>query len=184
MNNKLHQKFAVIFFIHGGGFSEGSANDYFYGPDFLLEQNVILVTTNYRLGTFGFMSLNTKTYSGNMGMKDQQLALKWTYRNIRAFGGDQQRITLMGQSAGTNYSFEIQTKFFEGPRCDLNSVCFFVFHILFNKKICIKTHKYRRCIGSLSRTFAQITKIYTRCYLLEWIGISTLCIFRWKKSSQ
>lgn len=91
---------AVIFFIHGGGFFYGSGNNFFYGPDFLLENDVILVTSNYRLGAFGFMSLSTKTYSGNMGLKDQQMALKWTHRNIRAFGGDRRRITLMGHSAG------------------------------------------------------------------------------------
>lgn len=99
-NVKPHEKLAVMFFIHGGGFAEGSGDNYFYGPDFLIEKDVILVTINYRLGTFGFMSLNTKSYSGNMGLKDQHMALKWTHRNIRAFGGDRRRITLMGQSAG------------------------------------------------------------------------------------
>lgn len=97
---KSNRKLAVIFFIHGGGFASGSGNNFFYGPDFLLEQDVILVTLNYRLGAFGFLSLNTKNYSGNMGLKDQQMALKWTHRNIGAFGGDRRRITLMGHSAG------------------------------------------------------------------------------------
>lgn len=90
----------VIFFIHGGGYSEGSGNDFFFGPDFLTEKDVIVVTINYRLGALGFMSLNSKQYSGNMGLKDQLMALKWTYRNIHAFHGDKRRITLMGQSAG------------------------------------------------------------------------------------
>lgn len=80
---KPHKKFAVIFLIHGGGFAFGSGNNFFYGPDFLLEQDVILVTMNYRLGAFGFMSFNTKSYSGNMGLKDQQMALKWTHQNIK-----------------------------------------------------------------------------------------------------
>lgn len=53
-----------------------------------------------RLGALGFMSLRTTEFSGNMGMKDQQLALKWTYDNIGAFGGDNKRITLGGVSAG------------------------------------------------------------------------------------
>lgn len=90
----------VIFYIHGGGFAEGSGNDFFFGPDFLLEQGLIVVTINYRLGTFGFMSLNTKHHSGNMGLKDQYTALKWTHNNIGAFGGHKRRITLIGQSAG------------------------------------------------------------------------------------
>lgn len=91
---------AIIFYIHGGGYAEGSGNDFFWGPDFLMEQGVILVTFNYRLGIFGFMSLNTRHYSGNMGLKDQHMALKWTHHNIGAFGGDRSKITVMGQSAG------------------------------------------------------------------------------------
>lgn len=106
---KSKRKLAVILFIHGGGFASGSGNDFLYVPDFLLEQEVILVTMNYRLGAFGFLSLNTKTHSGNMGLKDQQLALKWTHRNIGAFGGDKHRITLMGHSAG-NFFCDFHSK--------------------------------------------------------------------------
>lgn len=89
-----------MFWIHGGGFSEWSGNDQLFGPDFLVEQNVIVVTFNYRLGIFGFLSLGTPEYSGNMGLKDQQLALKWTYENIEKFSGDKERITIFGESAG------------------------------------------------------------------------------------
>lgn len=55
---------------------------------------------NYRLGFLGFLSLNSPEYSGNMGLKDQQLALKWVSSNIERFGGDKNRITIGGQSAG------------------------------------------------------------------------------------
>lgn len=99
-NVKPDEKLAVLVFVHGGGFSIGSSNDEAYGPDFLIEQNVILVTMNYRLGMFGFMSLGTRQYSGNMGLKDQQLALKWIHSNIKHFSGDHRRILLFGQSAG------------------------------------------------------------------------------------
>lgn len=95
-----NEKLAVLVFLHGGAFMEGESNDIYYGPDLLLEQNVILVTLNYRLGIFGFLSLGTPEYSGNMGLKDQQLALKWVHLNIDHFSGDNQRITLFGQSAG------------------------------------------------------------------------------------
>lgn len=106
-NFKSSKKLPVIFYIHGGGFSEGSGNNFFFGPDFLLEKGVIVVTINYRLGAFGFMSLNTKQHSGNMGLKDQYTALKWIHHNINAFGGNKHRITLMGQSAGkTKIPFE------------------------------------------------------------------------------
>lgn len=58
------------------------------------------VTFNYRLGPFGFLTLNTPDYSGNMGLKDQLLALKWVNKNIERFGGDKTKITIFGQSAG------------------------------------------------------------------------------------
>lgn len=66
-----------------------------------MENGVILVTVNYRLATLGFMSLGSPEYSGNMGMKDQRLALKWIHENIGAFGGDNKQITIGGLSAGS-----------------------------------------------------------------------------------
>lgn len=75
-----------------------------FGPDFLLnEANIVFVTFNYRLGPLGFLSLRTAEYSGNMGLKDQLLALKWVNENIHNFGGDRHRITIHGVSAG--YTF-------------------------------------------------------------------------------
>lgn len=90
----------VMFFIHGGGFTAGSGDNFFYGPDFIMEKQFILVTINYRLGAFGFLSLNSTEYSGNMGLKDQLLALKWVSSNIDRFGGDNTQITIFGHSAG------------------------------------------------------------------------------------
>lgn len=58
------------------------------------------MTFNYRLGPFGFLSLGSREYSGNMAMKDQILALKWVNDNIERFGGDKDEITLMGHSCG------------------------------------------------------------------------------------
>lgn len=89
-----------MFWIHGGAYFTFSGNEYFNGPDFLIEQDVILVTCNYRLFILGFLSLNTPEYSGNMGLKDQQMALKWTFDNIEEFNGDSRRITVFGESAG------------------------------------------------------------------------------------
>ncbi|XP_031621275.1 acetylcholinesterase 1-like [Contarinia nasturtii] len=97
---KPDNKLAVMFWIHGGGFLELSGDESYFGPDFLIEQNVILVTINYRLGALGFLSLDTPDYSGNMGLKDQQLALKWIHENIEYFYGDNKRITVFGESAG------------------------------------------------------------------------------------
>lgn len=108
--HKQNEKFAVMFFIHGGGFAEGSGNNYYNGPDFLLERNVIVVTINYRLGAFGFLSLGSAEHSGNMGLKDQQLALQWIHENVDSFNGDCDRITVFGQSAG-KLTFEIISYF-------------------------------------------------------------------------
>lgn len=99
-NIKSNEKLPVLFWIHGGAFFGGNANDGLYGPDFLIEKRVILVTSNYRLGVLGFLSLDLPEYSGNMGLKDIQLALKWTNRNIDRFGGDRKQITIFGHSAG------------------------------------------------------------------------------------
>lgn len=88
----------VIIAIHGGAFHAGSGD--WLGPEFLLDEDIILVTFNYRIGAFGFLSLGNAEYSGNNGLKDQLLALKWVNRNIQQFGGDASKITLYGHSAG------------------------------------------------------------------------------------
>lgn len=87
-------------YIFGGGFNIGTANDAYYGPDFLLSLDNILVTIHYRLGIFGFLQLNDTEYTGNAGLKDQQLALKWIHQNIEHFSGNKDQITIFGQSAG------------------------------------------------------------------------------------
>jgi carboxylesterase type B len=88
----------VIVYIHGGAFQLGSASD--HQPHLLMERDVVLVSLNYRLGAFGFLSLGTKEVPGNQGMKDQVLALRWIKKNVEAFGGNSEMITLMGNSAG------------------------------------------------------------------------------------
>ncbi|XP_077292736.1 juvenile hormone esterase-like [Arctopsyche grandis] len=88
----------VMVFFHGGGFYAGSAR--FYPPNYLLERDVVLVVVQYRLGPLGFMSLDTDGISGNVGLMDQVLGLKWAHKYIRHFGGDNTRVTIFGQSAG------------------------------------------------------------------------------------
>lgn len=89
----------VMFYIHGGAWYCGSGS--VLGPDFLINENVVLVTINYRLGLFGYMSFGSAQYSGSQGFKDQQMALKWISSNIDRFGGDRYRVTIFGDSAGT-----------------------------------------------------------------------------------
>ncbi|XP_073951803.1 esterase FE4-like [Choristoneura fumiferana] len=90
----------VMVFVHGGAFFLGDGGKVFYGPQFLLNHDVILVTFNYRLGILGFLCLGIKEAPGNAGLKDQLAALRWVKRNIEAFGGDSNRITVFGVSAG------------------------------------------------------------------------------------
>lgn len=90
----------VMVYIHGGAFKFGSGNTDIYGPDFLVEKDVVVVTINYRLGALGFLSLNTPEVPGNAGMKDIMLALKWVKDNIENFGGNSGNLTVFGESAG------------------------------------------------------------------------------------
>ncbi|CAD0198626.1 unnamed protein product [Chrysodeixis includens] len=100
-NIKPETLLPVIVFIHGGGYRSGSGNDASYGPDFLVRKNMVAVTLNYRVDALGFLSLGTEDVPGNAGLKDQVLALKWVQNNIHVFGGDRNRVTIMGQSAGS-----------------------------------------------------------------------------------
>ncbi|CAG9772677.1 unnamed protein product [Ceutorhynchus assimilis] len=90
----------VMFFIYGGGYFSGSSSFNIYDPTAFLEEGVIVVTFNYRLTIFGFLSTEDQVLPGNNGLKDQWLALLWTKENIHQFGGNPQDITLIGESVG------------------------------------------------------------------------------------
>lgn len=92
--------FPVMIWFHGGGWLTGAGHSEFYGPKFLLDHEVILVTVNYRLGPLGFLSTEDTVCPGNQGMKDQAQSIRWVHENIAAFGGDPNRVTLFGESAG------------------------------------------------------------------------------------
>ncbi|CAB4057118.1 Liver carboxylesterase 1,Putative inactive carboxylesterase 4,Carboxylesterase 1E,Carboxylesterase 1D,Esterase B1,Esterase CM06B1,Liver carboxylesterase B-1,Cholinesterase 1,Acetylcholinesterase,Cholinesterase 2,Acetylcholinesterase 1 [Lepeophtheirus salmonis] len=94
----VNKKRPVIVWIHGGNFVRGSAAD--YEPDYLLDEDIVLVTIQYRLGMFGFLSSEDQYAPGNYGMLDQVAALQWVKTNIDAFSGDVNHITIMGQQAG------------------------------------------------------------------------------------
>lgn len=88
----------VIVFIHGGSYEVGAA--YNHGPIYLMDRDVVLVTVNYRLGPFGFLATGTEKAMGNMGLKDNVMALEWVKDNIAVFGGDPNQVTISGLSAG------------------------------------------------------------------------------------
>jgi para-nitrobenzyl esterase len=96
---------AVMVWIHGGSFTVGESDD-FDGSMLATSGDVIVVTINYRLGALGFLAHPALTAespdhaSGNYGIMDQQFALQWVRRNIVAFGGDPNKVTVFGESAG------------------------------------------------------------------------------------
>lgn len=96
---------AVMVWIPGDNWFSGSGDVDFQGPDFLVEEDIVVVTMNYRLGMFGFFAMETAEFSGNQGLKDQQLALEWVFENIHLFGGDPKRITVFGRGAGSVSTF-------------------------------------------------------------------------------
>ncbi|XP_071492942.1 cholinesterase-like [Diadema antillarum] len=103
---------AVMVWIHGGSFNSGSAMIYdHYGVPLAVVGDVIVVAINYRLAIFGQFSTEDDSARGNVGMLDQAAALKWIYENIEAFGGDKDRITIFGESAGSaSVSFHLVSK--------------------------------------------------------------------------
>lgn len=99
--------FPVMFWIHGGGLLAGSgAAGMYRGERLAAQEDVVVVTVNYRLGVFGFLALPALSgedphhSSGNYGLQDQVAALEWVKRNIAAFGGDPGNVTIFGESAG------------------------------------------------------------------------------------
>ncbi|XP_046453233.1 esterase E4-like isoform X4 [Daphnia pulex] len=101
--NPIEKALPVMVWIHGGGFTTGSGNfeTDFYGPGYILDRDVVLVTFNYRLGLFGFLSTEDKEAPGNYALMDQSLAIKWVKEHIANFGGNPDSITIFGESAGS-----------------------------------------------------------------------------------
>ncbi|CAG2062859.1 unnamed protein product, partial [Timema podura] len=90
----------VMVWFHGGGWVSGAGTSKFYGPQFLLDKDIVLVTVTYRLGPIGFLSTGDEAAPGNSGLKDQVAALRWVQDNIAVFGGNPNSVTIFGESAG------------------------------------------------------------------------------------
>lgn len=97
----------VLVYFFGGGFVAGDASEYRYDGESMAKKGVIAITVNYRLNIFGFFAhpeLSAEApykASGNYGLLDQQAALQWVHDNIEAFGGDPNKVTIAGESAGS-----------------------------------------------------------------------------------
>jgi len=100
------EKIPVLVWIYGGGFSFGSTSEPGYSGEKLAQKGVVLVSIAYRVGQLGFLThpeLSAESpyhSSGNYGLLDQIAALKWIQKNIAAFGGDPNKVTIFGESAG------------------------------------------------------------------------------------
>ncbi|XP_015472384.1 bile salt-activated lipase-like [Parus major] len=112
---QISTKLPVMVYIYGGAFLVGGSqganflDNYLYdGEEIAVRGNVIVVTINYRLGPLGFLSTGDENLPGNYGLKDQHMAIAWVKRNIKAFGGDPDNITIFGESAGAA-SVSLQT---------------------------------------------------------------------------
>ena len=97
-------KLPVLVYIHGGGFTGGCGHEKHFDGPVWAKKGIVAVTVNYRLGPMGFLCLpeleKEAGHTGNYGLYDQIAAIRWVKKNIAAFGGDGDKITIMGQSAG------------------------------------------------------------------------------------
>lgn len=119
---KLSTNLAVMVYLFGGAFLLGASNDVAFLGDSLYDGKemadrggVIVITVNYRVGTLGFLSSGDDRLPGNYGLWDQHAAISWVRRNIKAFGGNPDNITIFGQSAGAaSVSYQMLSSYNKG----------------------------------------------------------------------
>jgi para-nitrobenzyl esterase len=105
--HKSNEKLPVLVYFYGGGFKGGDGSEPRYDGASLAQRGIVTVTVNYRLDVFGFLALpalaaeSPRHATGNYGLLDQNAALRWVRRNIAAFGGDPDQVTIGGESAGS-----------------------------------------------------------------------------------
>ena len=87
--------------IHPGDFQSQDGSPKSFGPQLLMDQDIVLVSVNYRLGPLGFLSMDSDQAPGNLGLRDQALALQWIKDEANKFCGDPERITIFGSEAGS-----------------------------------------------------------------------------------
>jgi len=109
-HRNLYFKYTNKGLVYGGGFRQGSATDPMWNMSYIVQQSVrqnqpvIGISINYRLSFFGFPNGQAALDAGisNLGLKDQRIAFQWVQENIGAFGGDPSKVTIWGESAGSD----------------------------------------------------------------------------------
>ncbi|KAI6191725.1 Carboxylic ester hydrolase [Aphelenchoides bicaudatus] len=191
-----NKKLSVIIWIYGGGFWSGCASlDAYDGKILASEEDIIVVSMNYRVSLFGFLYLGKEEAPGNMGLFDQLLAIKWVHKNIAEFGGDPEQITLMGESAGSasvnlHAISEKSTPYFQ--RAILQSGSATAPWAIENRQIALHRavilYEYLKC-GNMSHSpeFWDMNKVY-RCLMeatpeklrdSEWAPVMEFADFPW-----
>ncbi|XP_054012725.1 juvenile hormone esterase-like [Hylaeus anthracinus] len=157
---------SVMVWIHGGGYMTGYSNASMYGPDFFIEEDIVLVSFNYRLGALGFLSLDHPRATGNAGLKDQNLVLRWVQNNIANFGGDPRKVTIFGESAGaTSVGFHILSEksrglFLRSISMSGVPLCMWAYHT--PQEAINKAHKLAAILGFAPRSKTDLLNFFLR----------------------
>uniref|UniRef100_A0A1B0D669 Carboxylesterase type B domain-containing protein n=1 Tax=Phlebotomus papatasi TaxID=29031 RepID=A0A1B0D669_PHLPP len=106
-------KLPVIIFLHGGGFRFGSASQ--YDPRHLIGQKVLFVGVQYRLGSLGILGLGSKEIPSNGALSDCVAAVRWTHKYIQFFGGDPEKVTILGHGSGAALAIMLSMSKFTNP---------------------------------------------------------------------
>ncbi|KAF5273126.1 hypothetical protein FQA39_LY07616 [Lamprigera yunnana] len=169
--SKSEQLQPVMFWIHGGCFVTGSGSSLVYEPNFLIPNEVVIVTINYRFGLLGFLNFEDASLDipGNAGLKDQVLALRWVQDNIAEFCGDSRNVTVFGVSAGAASAHYLMLSPSSREAANEEEI----FHIISNmsgkevlklqEKIPDKLEaSFKRCIGPIVESELSKTPLITQ----------------------
>lgn len=162
--NKDNLKSVLVWF-HGYGFV--SSISHLYGPDFFILNDIVFVSVSYRIGPFGFLKTDDGSTDENVGLKDIIMSLKWVRNNIKKFGGDKTKITVMGfDSAGTMLALLLASGFkFLFSKLILHSSSMFS-PSLFARNTSLETIRLRNLL--MKYTLTDIDTAFTNDIIEAW----------------